>query len=541
MAYSATERLTESSTSEPMTTGSFTTTLDVPNLVSVHGFNDGPQVPAVPSLSKTGTSWTTEVSVAFTDGVAFNSRISLHSTVPTSTDSGTMTVTISGNAPEAICVKSSDQSEVGSGFVVQAVAASGGSGTAMSVTLSAFADDVNNGLIVFGASFVDASTPTISASGFTEFGDETELSDAVVLEGAWKVGEDLTPDMTLSESGFWGMIAAELDHDAGITEHTASPTDGVSFDDTPLAAVGVGVSDGVSFDDTPAALVAFVPAVTDGVAFDDTPLAAVATAVEDGVEFDDTPTFPGGKFASPVDGFSVDDSLQLGVAVGVIDAVEFGDLLAAVAGAPVVDGVAFDDTPVALVAFAPAVTDGVAFDDTPVATVAALVSVTDGVAFDEDITTTVDTRGSATPDGVAFDDTPLAAVAVAVEDGVEFDDTPIFSGAQTASPVDGFTVDDSLQLGVAVGVVDSVEFGDLLGVASGEAVADGVSFDDTALAAVGVGVTDGVAFDDAVSLFTAVLLLAPDVQSAPPRQLRAGAPVRTFRVDAPVRSSRTDD
>lgn len=180
---------------------------------------EGPATPPWPTdqaLSGNGQTWVNEATDTVTNGSDESVRLNLWSVELSSPSTGVLTASGTGT-PDAAAVffKGMSVSEWGTGIVQ--VATNSGTGTAASVTLSAFADATNN-LVVMWVAYVQgfgSKSINISSSSLTELGADIDGGFDVSIAQFWSTGEDTTPDVQLSGSTSWVAIAAEIDSDAG--------------------------------------------------------------------------------------------------------------------------------------------------------------------------------------------------------------------------------------------------------------------------------------------------------------------------------------
>ena len=94
----------------------------------------------------------------------------------------------------------------GSGAIVQS-ASNAGSGTTASVTLSAFADAVNNA--AFLATMINSNAAITEEGGYTELADLGHGAPNRAVQTEYKVGEDTSPSSTFTSSA-WDAIGVEI-------------------------------------------------------------------------------------------------------------------------------------------------------------------------------------------------------------------------------------------------------------------------------------------------------------------------------------------
>jgi len=164
------------------------------------------------TLSGCGQTWTAIQSRNFTDSATYGARIKSFSAVLASFSSGVLTASGTGTAPTGVNFKVTSFSDVdGTGTIVQS-AQNGGTGTAVSVVLSAFGDAANNAChlavgYAHASAFQDVTYATLTKLG-TDLDDGTQTFAS--LSHAWQVGQDTSPDGTIGASCDWAAIAVEI-------------------------------------------------------------------------------------------------------------------------------------------------------------------------------------------------------------------------------------------------------------------------------------------------------------------------------------------
>lgn len=146
-----------------------------------------------------------------------------------------------------------------------------------------------------------------------------------------------------------------------MTGFTTFPVDGIGYDDTILAGVGVGLTDGIGYNDTILAGVGV--GLADGIGYDDIILAGVGVGLIDGIGYDDT--------------------ILVGVSVGLIDGIGYNDVITFTSGVGLVDGIGFNDVLAALTKYGVALEDGIGFSDGSL--VGLGVFLDDGIGFSDSI------------------------------------------------------------------------------------------------------------------------------------------------------------
>lgn len=170
------------------------------------------------TLSGCGQTWTGEESTNFTDASQYGGRLKTFYAVLASFSAGVLTAAGTGTAPNGVAFKVTTFSDIdSSGTIVQSVANSG-TGTAVTTTLSAFGSSSNACYLTVAGGSMTASRDHTYAT-LTELGvdldDDTQAF--CTISHAWQVGEDLSPDCTLSGSANWAAHALEIKATGGAT------------------------------------------------------------------------------------------------------------------------------------------------------------------------------------------------------------------------------------------------------------------------------------------------------------------------------------
>lgn len=216
---SAAELETHLDNADPFVTDSLSPTNARLALVAVAAIDDGGTAPGESgrTLDGNGQTWTAVRNVTHTNGASWTARLELWSAHVTSVSAGALTATFTGAQPREVATKVVEFTEVpSSGAVIQSASATG-NGTAIAVTLAAFADAVNNAAYLVAVQ-VAATTPAISFATLTELGADqsgTFGGPNGTIAHAWQVGQDTSPDATSDQSSHWFAIAAEIDNEAG--------------------------------------------------------------------------------------------------------------------------------------------------------------------------------------------------------------------------------------------------------------------------------------------------------------------------------------
>jgi hypothetical protein len=186
-------------------------------LITVKGASGGGTAPDAPTVTGNGLTWVQVATQTFTDGSSETHRLTTFRALGASPSSGVINIAHSGNVPDAgITWTVREYTGVdtggtnGSAAVVQSDPNTG-TGTAISATLAAFGDAVNNAVDIAAATFAGSTlTPEGGYTGYT-----TDTTEGNLLRAAWKIGEDTTPSMTLDTSFVWAAIALEIKAAAG--------------------------------------------------------------------------------------------------------------------------------------------------------------------------------------------------------------------------------------------------------------------------------------------------------------------------------------
>lgn len=211
VAITALNKIAEAGTGSSLVTSSLTPTVSRLYLLSVVNREN---VGAATTPTATGGGGLTWVQVATIEtGDAPSRRITILRALKTSgLTSGTVTVDFGGASQTQVAVSIDEFAGVdttgtdGSGAIVQS-ATNSGSDVGSTVTLSAFADAVNNA--AFAANGHGNNNAVTPEAGYTELSDQTP-GNSTSLQTQWKLGEDLTVTSSWTGSNTWNAIAAEL-------------------------------------------------------------------------------------------------------------------------------------------------------------------------------------------------------------------------------------------------------------------------------------------------------------------------------------------
>lgn len=217
MAITAANRFTGSSgVNGPYTTTSLTPVADTLYVLSVEGrISTGSVQPVCSSVTGAGLTWVQITSFSNMDA-AGSDRASVYSFRSMGTGSaGALTITFSGQTLQRACWTLDEFTGIdtsgtnGSGAIVQdaKVDDGGSTATSASVTLSSFADSVNNVAYgVFGHQFQETQTV---GGGFTALSNQAPLG-VTSLMTEWKTGEDTAVDASWATGARSGGIAMEI-------------------------------------------------------------------------------------------------------------------------------------------------------------------------------------------------------------------------------------------------------------------------------------------------------------------------------------------
>lgn len=183
-------------------------------LLEVRSASGGGTPASAPTISGNGLTWVQEETQLYDDGATESHRITVYRAMGASPSTGQITITfpvgevaalanLSWKLLEKTGVDTSGTN--GSGAVLQSVPAEG-VGTSASVTLAAFGDAVNNEAHIAVGTF--GGTSLTPEGGYT--GSSTQTQEGALHRAAWKLGEDLSPSMTIGASTDWGAIALEI-------------------------------------------------------------------------------------------------------------------------------------------------------------------------------------------------------------------------------------------------------------------------------------------------------------------------------------------
>lgn len=200
---------------------------------------------ATPTVSGTGTgTWgaTTPTSVSFNPVSGTTTRLNgfLYHCAGDVTE--TLSIVYGSSRTNCLWIVAEITGQDTSGFLVQGDAANSNSVTSVqgmtnnAMSLAAFADAVNNGLLLFVAI---ANNSNISAAGsLSELGEVSDAAPNFRLAAYWQVGEDTTPDATFTSSNA-GALAFELKAAASAGQPYAMRATGVpGMDTTPVVFGG---------------------------------------------------------------------------------------------------------------------------------------------------------------------------------------------------------------------------------------------------------------------------------------------------------------
>jgi len=267
----------------------------------------------------------------------------------------------------------------------------------------------------------------------------------------------------------------------GITEETGTPTDALVFDDG--APVGLGGE---------LALVTSAMTLDDG-----TPDAkqAVLEAITSALTLDDgVPIGIGGELASILSALTFDDGVPLAaIPASATTALVFGGgapvSVVAILG-PVADGVLFGEVPVGVGGELGPLTTGLVFDDgVPASLAAALGPITTAITFDDGVPVGEEegiTEATGTPtDGLVFDESGLVTTyEIWSGTGIVFEDEVVPSTGQTDATG---TTQDGVWFDEDITTIEEVNFDD-----------ENVLIGDSAIGAEALQVISGLVFDDGV-------------------------------------------
>lgn len=214
MAITATNLTTSSSSADASSyaTASITPGADKLILAFIGNSVAGGSVPATPTLSGNGLTWTQVATQTWNVDVA---RLTIFRATGAAPTTGAITISIATPAPtccEWSIIEVSGADITGTNAanaIVQTVSTNAADALATSgtVTLSAFSNSSNATFGVFGHKAQEATNP---GSGFTELGDTNHAAPNRAFEVEYLAGNDTTVDASWTTSAEWGGIAAEI-------------------------------------------------------------------------------------------------------------------------------------------------------------------------------------------------------------------------------------------------------------------------------------------------------------------------------------------